>query len=100
MNAEVLVALAVVAVTPAVPTGAPPPQFDVWHMLLGSGWVVRLVLLLLVGYSVGCWGIAMGKTFELRRARAQSARFIDIFWEAKNLGTIHAASVDLKESPV
>jgi len=101
MSTEVLVALAAaVAQTPALPTAAAPPQFDMWHMMLGSGWVVRLVLLLLVGYSIGCWGIAVGKSLELRRARAQSARFTDIFWEAKNLSTIHAASVDLKESPV
>src|SRR5437867_4299071 len=35
-----------------------------------------------------------------RRARRQSERFIDIFWDAKNLATIQTASMDLKESPV
>lgn len=69
-------------------------------MLWGSGPVVRAVLLILVGFSVGCWGIAFAKGVEMRRARKQSARFIEIFWDAKNLGTIQVASVDLKESPV
>jgi biopolymer transport protein TolQ len=76
------------------------PQDTVLDMMLGSGPVVRVVLLCLIGFSVGCWGIALAKSVEMRRARRQSAKFVDIFWEAKNLATIHAASVDLKESPV
>ena len=36
----------------------------------------------------------------MRRAEKQSAQFVDIFWDAKNLATIQAASVDLKDSPV
>ena len=69
-------------------------------MVVGSGPVVRLVLLVLVGFSIGCWGIAFAKSLEMRRARRQSQRFVEIFWDAKNLGTIQAASVDMKESPV
>jgi biopolymer transport protein TolQ len=75
-------------------------QDSILDMVVGSGPVVRLVLLLLVGFSIGCWGIALAKSVEMRRARRQSAKFIDIFWDAKNLATIHSASVDLKESPV
>src|SRR5262249_55581767 len=74
-----------------------PAIFD---MVVGSGPVVRAVLLILVGFSIGCWGIAFAKGLEMRRARRQSERFIEIFWDAKNLGTIQAASVDMKESPV
>jgi biopolymer transport protein TolQ len=75
-------------------------QDTVLDMIVGSGPVVRAVLVILVGFSVGCWGIALAKGVEMRRARRQSARFIDIFWDAKNLSTIQTASVDLKESPV
>lgn len=82
------------------PAAAPPQQMELWHLALGSGWVVRLVLFTLIGFSVGCWGIALAKGREMRRARKQSARFIDVFWEAKNLSTIQAASTDMKDSPV
>ena len=75
-------------------------QDTVLDMLWGSGPMVRLVLLILIGFSVGCWGIGFAKSLEMRRARRQSERFIDIFWDAKNLSTIQAASADLKESPV
>ena len=83
-------------VTEALPTERP----EVWGLLLGSGWMVRLVLLVLLATSIGCWGIALAKGREMRRARRQSARFIDVFWEAKNLGTIQAASGEMKASPV
>ena len=79
---------------------APAHQDSILDMVVGSGPVVRAVLLLLVAFSVGCWGIALAKAIEMRRARRQSAKFIDIFWDAKNLATIQTASVDLKESPV
>jgi biopolymer transport protein TolQ len=86
----------------ADPLGAPLAAHgdSILAMVIGSGWVVRAVLFILVAFSVGTWGIALGKSLEMRRARRQSQRFIDIFWDAKNLATIQTASVDLKESPV
>src|SRR5947207_14891107 len=69
-------------------------------MVVGAGPVVRAVLAILVAFSVGCWGIALAKSVEMRRARRQSERFTEIFWDAKNLAAIQTASVDLKESPV
>jgi biopolymer transport protein TolQ len=75
-------------------------QDTVLDMVVGSGWVVRIVLAILVAFSIGCWAIGMAKSVEMRRARRQSERFIEIFWDAKNLATIQTASGDLKESPV
>jgi biopolymer transport protein TolQ len=82
--------------------GAPLPahQDTVLDMVVGAGPVVRAVLAILVAFSVGCWGIALAKSVEMRRARRQSERFTEIFWDAKNLAAIQTASVDLKESPV
>jgi biopolymer transport protein TolQ len=78
----------------------PGHQDTILDMVVGSGPVVRVVLLSLVAFSIGCWGIALAKAVEMRRARRQSERFVGIFWDAKNLGAIHTASGDLKESPV
>src|SRR5947209_5268629 len=82
----------------AAPVPARPDT--VLDMIVGSGPVVRAVLVILLVFSVGCWGIALAKSVEMRRARRQSERFIEIFWDAKNLAAIQAAIVDLKESPV
>jgi biopolymer transport protein TolQ len=76
------------------------PQHDLWQLALGSGWVVRLVLLTLLAASIGTWGIALAKGREMRRARRQSERFIDVFWEAKTLAAIQSGSERLQDSPV
>jgi len=95
-------ALAGILAQAAEPLTAPVAahQHTLTDMIWGSGWVVRIVLLILIGFSVVTWGIALAKSIEMRRASKQSARFIDIFWDAKNLSTIQAASSDLKDSPV
>jgi biopolymer transport protein TolQ len=69
-------------------------------MLLGTGPVVQAVLILLIGFSIGSWGIILHKFVQISRARRESERFITIFWESKNLAAIHSAGVGLKRSPI
>lgn len=76
------------------------PQETIIDMVTGSGAVVQLVLLLLLGFSVASWAIIFTKRRQVRRAERESERFIDIFWDAKNLTAINTASLDLKASPV
>src|SRR5262245_33971314 len=95
-----LVAFGTALLAQATTVPAPTRQDSVVDMIIGAGPMVRAVLGILVAFSIGCWGIALAKALEMRRARRQSERFIDIFWDAKNLTTIQTASVDFKESPV
>lgn len=76
------------------------PQETIIDMVTGSGAVVQLVLLLLIAFSVASWAIIFTKRRQMRRAERESDRFIDIFWDAKNLTAINTASLDLKASPV
>ncbi|MBI3783018.1 MAG: protein TolQ [Deltaproteobacteria bacterium] len=69
-------------------------------MVTGSGPVVQAVLYLLILFSIFAWAIIFYKMRQVRVARRQSARFIEIFWDTKNLTSIHTASQELKESPV
>ena len=73
---------------------------SVMDLLMGTGPVVQFVLWTLIAFSVGSWGIILYKFRQISAARNQSQRFTAIFWESKNLATIHSASVDLKRSPV
>ena len=75
-------------------------QESLISMVTGSGPVVQFVLYVLILFSVFSWGIIFYKLRQIRVARRQSARFIEIFWDTKNLTTIHTASQELKESPV
>jgi biopolymer transport protein TolQ len=73
---------------------------SVLDLLLGTGPVVQAVIWTLVAFSVGSWGIILYKLVQTSRARRESERFISIFWESRNLATIHNASVGLVHSPI
>jgi biopolymer transport protein TolQ len=73
---------------------------NVLQLLLDTGPTVQAVLLLLIAFSVGSWGIILFKLRQISRARKESDRFTAIFWESRNLSAIHGASVGLRQSPV
>ena len=73
---------------------------DLLTMVTGSGPVVQAVLYLLVFFSVASWGVILYKARQIRTARRASDRFIETFWETKNLTTVHAASQEMGDSPV
>jgi biopolymer transport protein TolQ len=77
-----------------------PNGLGVVDLLLGTGPVVQAVLWILVAFSIGSWGIILYKLVQLSRARRESERFTTIFWESKNLASIHNASVEMGRSPV
>ena len=70
------------------------------HLFHGTGPVVMAVLWTLIACSAASWGIIFYKLGQLRRARKQSERFEEVFWESKSLGQIHTQSLDYKQSPV
>ncbi|MDG2306492.1 MAG: protein TolQ [Candidatus Binatia bacterium] len=70
------------------------------HLFSGTGPVVMAVLWVLLASSAASWGITFYKLRQLRRARLQSERFVQVFWESKSLGQIHTASLEYEHSPV
>ena len=74
-------------------------QPNVIEMIANSGAVVQSVLYLLIFFSVVSWAIIGWKWLQLRRARRESERFTTIFWETKNLASIHTASLEMQDSP-
>ncbi len=80
--------------------GPPAGGHDVLTLLTSSGPVVQGVLYILVFFSVASWGIIIHKARQIRSARRASDRFIESFWETKNLTTVHAASQEMGDSPV
>jgi biopolymer transport protein TolQ len=75
-------------------------QHSILDLVRGSGLVVQGILYLLVLFSVMSWGIIAHKYRQIRRAKRESERFIEIFWERRNLSSIHDASRELTASPV
>jgi biopolymer transport protein TolQ len=61
--------------------------------MLGAGIIVKLVLILLLFFSVVSWAIILFKLFQIHRANSESVRFMDFFWKSKRFDTI-ASQVD------
>jgi biopolymer transport protein TolQ len=80
--------------------GLSPSQHGILDLVRGSGPVVQAILYLLVLFSVVSWGIIAQKYRQIRRAKKESEKFIEIFWERRNLSSIHDASRELSASPV
>jgi biopolymer transport protein TolQ len=75
-------------------------EHSILDLVRGSGLVVQFILYLLVMFSVVSWGIIAEKYRQIRRSKRESERFIEIFWERRNLSSIHDASRELTSSPV
>jgi biopolymer transport protein TolQ len=73
-------------------------QPNILEMITSSGPVVQAVLYLLILFSIISWAIVFYKFRQLRRVRRESERFTVIFWETKNLSSIHTASLEMQDS--
>lgn len=62
-------------------------------LLIGTGLIVKIVLLILIFFSVVSWAIIMFKLFQIHRANSESERFMDFFWKSKRFDAI-ASQVD------
>ena len=81
------------AISPAQPHG-------ILDLVRGSGLVVQSILYILVFFSVLTWGVIAQKFRQVRVAKRESKKFVEIFWERRNLSSIHDASRELAASPV
>jgi len=75
-------------------------DISISSLLAQASPVVKGVLVLLVLMSLVSWYIIAYKYLYLRRAGAESARFLDIFWKNKRLDEIYQTTEELKHSPV
>jgi len=69
-------------------------------MISGAGPVVQSVLYLLIAISIASWGVVVYKARQIRSARKGSERFVELFWETRNLTEISKSCAELASSPV
>lgn len=60
-------------------------------------WFVLLVLLL---FSAISWGIVVHKTMQFRKAKRQTATFLDIFRKSSKFSEVHSVCASLPASPL
>jgi len=73
---------------------------DYLQVVLRAGVVGQSVLSLLAVASAVSWAIIAKKAVQLRRAEAESAKFLSVFWQSKRLDAIYQAAEQLGASPL
>jgi biopolymer transport protein TolQ len=69
-------------------------------MLATTGLVVKLVLLILLFFSVVSWAIIFFKFLQVHRANNESERFNDFFWKTKRFDAINSQLDRFTNSPL
>jgi biopolymer transport protein TolQ len=75
-------------------------SLDILQLITNASGVVMGVLGLLCGLSIISWYIIGFKALYLARAQAESARFLEAFWQNKRMDAIFKTSEALRRSPV
>jgi biopolymer transport protein TolQ len=62
--------------------------------------VAKLVLVMLIAFSLLSWAIIIYKGLALRRAHAHSATFLDVFRRSSKFSEVNSVCVQLRASPL
>lgn len=73
---------------------------EVVSLVMQSGFVAKLVLALLLFFSILSWAIILSKWGAFRRARVQSGRFLRAFRKAQRMQDIAAVAEQFEPSPL
>ena len=75
-------------------------QGDIWQYVASTGLVARVVLLILLFFSILSWAIIFQKYRAFKRALRDSGDFLQIFRQSKKLSDIRSSCSLLKGSPL
>src|SRR5438045_8931960 len=73
---------------------------EIINLIEETGLVAKVVLVILLIFSVLSWAIILSKWASLRRARTQSGRFLRAFRKAQRLQDVMAVPEQFKPSPM
>jgi biopolymer transport protein TolQ len=79
---------------------AQAPSFGVPSLIAHAGIVARIVLVVLLLFSLVSWAIIFYKGLVLSRARGQSETFLDVFRKSNKFSEVNSVCVQLKASPL
>ena len=68
---------------------APGGDLSIWALFWQAGWVVKLVMIGLLGASVWSWAIIVDKLVAYARMRVSLNRFEKVFWSGQSLEELY-----------
>lgn len=75
-------------------------DINIIEMFINAGFVVRMVLLLLLFFSIASWAIILIKLRYIGKAFKESSKFIDYFWKSRDLSNAFVRAKQMKNCPV
>lgn len=66
-----------------------PVDFTLWSLFVRADWVVKSVMIGLIGASVWSWAIMFDKWWRLGRVRRKSDQFETAFWSGRSLDDLY-----------
>jgi len=75
-------------------------DIDIVAIFLNAGFVVQLVLLVLLFFSITSWAIILIKLRTIGKAYRESSRFVDYFWKSRDLSNTFVKAKQMKSSPL
>src|SRR4051794_12792369 len=64
-------------------------EVSLWSLFMQAGWVVKLVMIGLLGASVWTWAIVIDKYVNFTKARRQFDQFEQVFWSGQSLEELY-----------
>jgi biopolymer transport protein TolQ len=72
----------------------------VLELVLNAGPVAKVVLAILLLFSIVSWALIVEKWWQFRRVRRQTLGFMKVFREGRRPSAVHIAARKLRESPL
>ena len=72
-----------------VPLAAATADVTLWSLFMQAGFIVKLVMLGLIGASIWTWAIVIDKYINFGRARRQFDQFEQVFWSGQSLEELY-----------
>ncbi|MDZ5699181.1 protein TolQ [Chelativorans sp. M5D2P16] len=77
---------------------APGGDLSIWALFWQAGWVVKLVMIGLLGASIWTWAIIVDKLVAYGRMRVALDRFEQVFWSGQSLEELYRTLSERKTS--
>ncbi|MET3794856.1 protein TolQ [Aquamicrobium terrae] len=74
----------------------PAASLSIWALFMQANWVVKLVMIGLLGASVWTWAIIFDKVVSYGRMRMALNRFEQVFWSGQSLEELYRTLSDRK----
>ena len=84
----------------AAPAAVPQHSGSVLSLIWQAGLVVKLVMLLLLVFSLISWAIILVKLVSLAKARKDSSDFLDQFWSSNELDSLYKKAEKYGGAPI